>query len=258
AERRSNELRDAFNGIISHELRTPITAIYGGAKLLSRRSAETKDQTTRELIHDIEAEADRLYRLVEDLLVLARSERGTLEAPDEPVLLPRVVERLIQSERGRWRDRRFHVDIAGPVPAGHGEETYVEQVLRNLLDNAAKYSPDDTPISVVVDADSDVVRVRVLDEGPGIALAEARQLFELYYRSPDTTRMAGGAGIGLFVSRALIEAMGGRIWAARRPEGGSEFGFQLRRYEVDHEHAPEAAKHSGEPAAAASVAGKQP
>jgi K+-sensing histidine kinase KdpD len=233
AERRANEMRDAFNSIISHELRTPITAIYGGAKLLAKRERSLDAETRHELIADVEAEADRLYRLVEDLLVLARTERGVIESPDAPLILQHVLERSVASEQSRWPTHAFSLDISGDVPTARGDDTYVEQVMRNLLSNAAKYSPADSHVQVTVDTTSDAVRVRVLDEGAGITRDEARQLFELYYRSPAAQRMAGGAGIGLFVCRALVEAMGGRMWAAPRPAGGSEFGFLLQRYELE-------------------------
>lgn len=233
SERRANELRDAFNSIISHELRTPITAIYGGAKLLAKRDRSLDDDARHELILDVEAEADRLYRLVEDLLVLARSERGAIETPDEPVIVQHVIERSVAAEQSRWPTRSFSVEFATDMPAARGDETYVDQVMRNLLSNAAKYSPKGSSVLTTVDTTSDAVRVRVLDEGAGVTHDEARQLFELYYRSPAAQRIAGGAGIGLFVCRALVEAMGGRIWAAARPGGGSEFGFLLRRYEPE-------------------------
>jgi K+-sensing histidine kinase KdpD len=230
ADRRASELREAFNSIVSHELRTPITAIYAGAKLLAR-SDRTLDEATRlDLARDMELEAERLFRLVEDLLVLARTERGSIELGDEPVLLSHVAERVVRSEEARWPSARFTFRAAGASGAVRGDDTYIEQVLRNLLSNAAKYSPVEGEIEVVVDQLEEGVRVRVLDEGAGIQVDEANRLFELYYRSATTAKKAGGAGIGLFVCRTLIEAMGGRIWAARRDERGSEFGFVLPPY----------------------------
>jgi K+-sensing histidine kinase KdpD len=231
-ERRASELRDAFNGIISHELRTPITAIYGGAKLLARRDRELKPETRWELIDDLEAEADRLYRLVEDLLVLSRSERGTIERADDPVVVQRVAERVVRSEQERWPGIKFVVETSSAFTA-HGDETYVEQIMRNLLSNAAKYSGAGTTVRTIVDETAEGVRVRVLDEGAGLSATETTRLFELYYRSPATASTIGGAGIGLFVCRALVEAMGGRIWATPRPEGGAEFGFVLARLTED-------------------------
>lgn len=234
-ERRANELRDAFNSIISHELRTPITAIYGGAKLLASRERDLDETTRRDLIEDLEVEADRLYRLVEDLLVLAKSERGPVERGTEPLLLSRLVGRVVRSEHERWPTTKFAVRVDNAVATARGDETYVEQVMRNLLSNAAKYSPAGAVVHVIVDETPEGVRLRVLDDGPGIEASEASRLFELYYRSPTTAATASGAGIGLYVCRALVDAMGGRIWAAPRPEGGSEFGFVLQRDEGDDE-----------------------
>lgn len=230
ADRRASELREAFNSILSHELRTPITAIYAGAKLLSRRDRTLDEATRLDLAHDLELEAERLFRLVEDLLVLARTERGRIELGDEPVLLSHVAERVVRSEEPRWPSARFTCRTEGVTGAVRGDDTYIEQVLRNLLGNAAKYSPAEAEIEVVVDQVDEGVRVRVLDQGAGIQVDEANRLFELYYRSASTAKKAGGAGIGLFVCRTLIEAMDGRIWAARRDEGGSEFGILLPLY----------------------------
>ncbi|HUS22606.1 MAG TPA: ATP-binding protein [Aeromicrobium sp.] len=232
-ERRANELRDAFNSIVSHELRTPITSIYGGAKLLASRERVLDDHTRRELIDDLEVEADRLYRLVEDLLVLARSERGTVERVAEPILLSRMVARVVRSEQERWPASKFEVSAKGSEATARGDETYVEQVIRNLVSNAAKYSPAGSVVRVIVDGTSEGIRLRVLDEGAGIDADEAPRLFDLYYRSPHTARMVSGAGIGLYVCRVLISAMGGRIWGLPRPEGGAEFGFVLQRAEED-------------------------
>ena len=232
-ERRANELRDAFNSIVSHELRTPITSIYGGAKLLASRERDLDLRTRQELIDDLEAEADRLYRLVEDLLVLARSERGTVERTAEPILLSRMVARVVRSERERWPASKFAVAAQGSKSTARGDETYVEQVIRNLVSNAAKYSPAGSVVQVIVDETDEGIRLRVLDEGAGIDADEAPRLFDLYYRSPQTARTVSGAGIGLYVCRVLIEAMGGRIWGSPRANGGAEFGFVLQRAEED-------------------------
>lgn len=232
SERRAAELRDAYNSIVSHELRTPITAILGGAKLLARRDRPLDEPTRLELIDDLEAEAERLYRLVEDLLVLSRSEGGAIENHDDPVALSHLLPRIVNSEQVRWPGVHFEVKIASSETA-RGDETYVEQVVRNLLSNAAKYSPAGGTVEVVVDDVPDGVRVQVLDSGVGLREEEVDRLFALYYRSPDTSGNVGGAGIGLFVCRALVEAMGGRIWAAPRPGGGAEFGFLLERIAED-------------------------
>jgi K+-sensing histidine kinase KdpD len=226
-EQRTAALRDAFIGVISHELRTPITTIYGLTKMLRQRIGSIDSEVRDQALGDVEAEADRLYRLVEDLLVLSRAERGRVEIADEPLLVDKVIRRAVSSEAARWPDRRFELDLEPGPPLVLGEETYVEQVVRNLLSNAAKYSPPGTSVRIVLASAETEVVVRVLDEGMGIAPGDEERLFELFYRAVGASRQAAGAGIGLFVARQLVEAMGGRVWASRRPEGGSEFGFAL-------------------------------
>jgi PAS domain S-box-containing protein len=227
AARVTRRMREAFMGILSHELRTPVTTILAGSKVLGRRH-HLPESTRDELIQDIEAEAERLYRLVEDLLVLARFEEHRPDAvATEPLLLQRILPTLLGSEEARWPGRRFVLAVPTGLPTVSGDRTYVDQVVRNLLGNAAKYSPADEAIEVVVDEAETRLNVRILDRGPGFAEDEAERLFELYYRSPGTLGIAAGAGIGLFVCRRLIEAMGGEIWARPRDGGGAEFGFAL-------------------------------
>lgn len=220
--------REAFLGILSHELRTPITTVYAGSKVLARDVDLSPER--QELAADVAAEAERLFRLVEDLLVMTRFERGALELAREPVLLQRVVPAAIRLEQVHWPAAR--ISRSGPVdlPAVTGDALYVGQVVRNLLSNAAKYSPPNSVVEVDLAEEDDGVAVRVLDRGGGFSSGEAEDLFELFYRSPSTAAQASGAGIGLFVCRRLILAMGGRIWARPRNGGGAEFGFWLPRY----------------------------
>lgn len=247
-ERSARTLRDAFIGVLSHELRTPITTIYAGSKLLARRAgrdgeAPAADPSTHPeadpgeypddavgqgpLVADIAAEADRLYRLVEDLLVLAKFERGATEILGEPVLLQRVLPTVVRSEAARWPDARFEIDLAPDLPAVRADPTYAEQIARNLLANAAKYSEPGSSIELSARELAGEVVVRVRDEGSGFMPDEADRLFELFYRSSTVSRKPG-AGIGLFVARRLVESMGGRIWAKPRSPRGAEFGFVLR------------------------------
>jgi K+-sensing histidine kinase KdpD len=230
-EREARQLQEAFIGVMSHELRTPITTILAGSKLLGRD--QSMGGRSRELAADIEAEADRLFRLIEDLLVLSRLERGNLALIDEPVHLVRVVERVVASESARWPTTRFELPTDRHGYLVRGDETYIEQILRNLLANAAKYSPPDSTVSIEIDRTDTEAAVRVLDQGPGVTAAEVEQLFTLFYRSPTTAASAAGAGIGLFVCRRLTDAMGGHIWARARKRSGSEFGFALAVYPTD-------------------------
>jgi signal transduction histidine kinase len=227
-ERRSQDVGRAFIGVVSHELRTPITSIYAGAKLLNRRVGNEDERA--EIAADIEAEADRLYRLTEDLLVLTRLERHDLELGREPILLTHLLHRVVASEQRRWPLVTFEPRVEGRLATVMGEESYVEQVVHNLLGNAAKYSPTGSHVEVVAEDLDGGVAVRVLDRGPGIGGSDPAQLFALFYRAPGTASQASGAGIGLFVCDQLVRAMGGTLWARPRPGGGSEFGFSLARY----------------------------
>jgi signal transduction histidine kinase len=225
--REAETAREAFLGVLSHELRTPVTTIFGWAKVL-QRPGRRHDRV--EMLADIEVEADRLYRIVEDLLALTRVEGG-IRVEGEPLLVQHLADSLVASEARRWPGITFEVGIPSGLPPVFGERTYVEQVLRNLVSNAGKYSPPGTVVTVEGEATADEVLVRVLDRGRGIDAEEADRLFDLYYRSTRTAKMADGAGIGLYVGRGLMTAMGGRIWARPRPGGGSEFGFSLPRCE---------------------------
>ena len=233
--RRVRAMSDAFVGVLSHELRTPVTTIYGNSKLLGRTGRELDESLRRDVLGDIEVESERLYRLVEDLLVLARFGEGGARMGREPLLLQRIVPLVVRSEEGRWPSTTFNTEISPGMPTVQGDPTYVEQVVRNLIGNAAKYSGEGGNVRIVLDAEEEDVSLRVLDDGPGFAVEEATRLFELFYRSAGTATKASGAGIGLFVCRQLIESMGGRIWAQPRPEGGAEFGFALRVFNEESE-----------------------
>jgi len=233
AEREAREVGRAFIGVVNHELRTPITTIYAGAKLLARMPAGEPDRAG--IGQDVEAEAERLYRLTEDLLVLTRLERHDLSIAREPVLLSRLLERVVGSEQRRWPMTRFRLLPTPDLPPAAGEDSYIEQVARNLLTNAAKYSPANSIVEVVSEFVDGEVVVRVLDRGTGIGDSDPGELFGLFYRSPATAQQASGAGIGLFVCQRLMAAMGGRMWAANRPGGGSEFGFALTPYAIDED-----------------------
>jgi PAS domain S-box-containing protein len=218
--------RDAFVGILSHELRTPVTSIYAASTLLERPGLD--DVHRDGLVEDISHEAERLRRLVEDLLVLAKSERGAIQVRTEPVLLQHILPRVCDQERARWPEQRIELSVPARLPVARAEEAFVEQIVRNLLENAGKYGAPGEPIEVIADAPDGWPRIRVLDRGPGVDPEEAERLFELFYRSERTARIAG-SGIGLFVAHRLVESIGGSIWAKPRDPGpGAEFGFQLQ------------------------------
>ncbi len=227
--READAMRDAFINVLSHELRTPVTSIYGVAKILASRWQTLGDDLREELLGDVAAESERLQRLVEDLVVVAKVERGVDLSASEPLLLQHRVRAVAAAMRPEWPGRSFVVDAPDGVPPALGDEGYVEQVLRNLFGNAAKYGRSE--VRAEVRFDDEWVEVAVLDDGPGIATGDRERVFDLFYRAPRTGHVPG-AGIGLFVARRLVAAMGGRLSAEDRPAGGAVFRLGLRRLDA--------------------------
>jgi signal transduction histidine kinase len=220
-------VREAFLAVLSHELRTPITTIYAGSSVLARRGS-LSPSATRTLAGDISAEAARLYDLVEDLLVLARLERGVLDPLDEPVLIRRSVESTIRLIADRLGDIPIERSGDADVPPVRGDATYIDQACRNLIMAAIRYAgpePGRLTVDVRANAAAGEVTVTVLDRGPSLTADELGRAFELP-NGLAIGRLAGG-GVGPFVGRNLVEAMGGHVWARNRPGGGLETGFGL-------------------------------
>jgi two-component system sensor histidine kinase KdpD len=195
------------------------------------------DETRDTLLQDIARESERLSRMLENLLSLARAELDRDITP-EPVLLQRLLPRLVTSMSDSL-GRDVRTCLEPDAPAVLAEPGYIEQVLRNLVTNAVKYSPPDSPIEISLSPASDGAAIRVMDRGFGIAPSEVDRIFERFYRSDRTSRLAGGAGLGLAVCKRLIEAMSGEIWAKPRDGGGLEVGFRLpaeREESEAHEH----------------------
>jgi len=214
---------EAFVALLSHELRTPITTIYAGSSVLARRPT-LSPPASRTLARDISAEAARLYDLVEDLLVLARLEHRVLDPLDEPVLVQHLVDTTIRMAVERVNDIRIERRGDPDPPPVHGDATYVEQACRNLILAASRHAGPE-PDRALIDEEAGEVAVATLDRGPGLSADELGLVFELPQTSA-SGRLAA-SGVGLFVGRQLIEAMGGRTWARIREGGGMETGFAL-------------------------------
>ena len=223
--KQADEIRDVFIGMLSHELRTPVTAIYGGSVLLRRPQLAETDR--REIVDDLVSESERLERLIENLLVLARAERHSVEGGKDPVLIRPLMERIVADKRGRWPDATIVLEAAAGLAPARWDESSFELVLRNLISNALKYGAEDGRVFIRAAMEGDEIAISVADEGPGLPDEDAGRLFELFYRTDAARRQAQGAGIGLFVVRALVESAGGSTWARNRPTGGAEFGFRL-------------------------------
>ena len=218
--------REAFLSIMSHELRTPLTTIYAGSSVLAR-NASLSPPATHTLALDISAEAARLYDLVEDLIVIARLERRVLSPLDEPVLLQRILDSTTRVIESRVPDAQVIRDGATDPPPVRGDTNLVEQAARDLAVSTARFGGPDQPVTLRLDHDEATGEVlfRILDRGPQFNAAELAHVFDL--PSDAGPGRLAGAGVGPFVSRQLIEAMGGRTWALNRPDGGVEMGFAL-------------------------------
>lgn len=222
----SNAVKDEFLGLVSHELRTPVTTIFGNARLLQARSELLDESVKQSMLADMAADADRLHSIIENLLHLTRLGSGSM--PDlEPQVLDRVVERSIRAFRARRRERQVDLETTTPRAVVNADETYLGLLIDNLLTNADKYSPEPTPIEVCVSAAGDEVLVAVRDRGIGFGDADPDQLFQPFFRSRAAQSAATGLGIGLALCQRIVEALGGRIWAAAREGGGAEIGFAL-------------------------------
>ena len=225
--RRTDEAKSVLLDAVSHDLRTPLASIMASAGSLRQTDVAWSESERRSFAKTIEHEAERLNRIVGNLLNLSRIEAGML-VPDrswyEPALLIReTLDRLGPvTAHHRVRVQLPHGELA-PVLLDYSE---IDQVLTNLIENAVKYSPAGSEIVVSARLDDGMLRVSVDDAGPGVAAAALPHLFEPFYRAGEARRR-GGSGLGLAVARGLVEAHGGRIGAENRAEGGARFWFAI-------------------------------
>ena len=223
---RANASKDEFLGLVSHELKTPITTIYGNAEVL-RRSGHLVSQLERDsALADICSESQRLRRIIDNLLILARLEGGQ-EIDSEPLIARHLAAKLIAEHRRSFPNRDLRLEAPERSVPVLASAFGVEHVLRNLLSNAEKFSPPDQPIDIRISYKDAELTIAVLDRGPGVSEDELELIFTPFYRSSHTAIHTDGIGIGLAVCRRLTEAQRGRIWGRPRPGGGSEFGFSV-------------------------------
>lgn len=230
---RANAAKDEFLGLVSHELRTPITTIFGNAELLRKHSDHLDLPTRDALVGDISAEADRLHRIIENLLVLARGTQGTLDS--EPVLVDRVVQRVVTEHNKTFPSRDVRVDLSGGEAVVEATTIQIEQVLRNLISNAEKYSESDRPIDVSVRAVDGDVEVEVGDRGIGFSAVDESNAFTPFCRSTEAEAVAAGVGIGLVVCKRIVESLGGSMRIGRREGGGAIVCFSLPSISLGNE-----------------------
>jgi signal transduction histidine kinase len=227
--REAEELKSTFISVISHELKTPVALIKGYVGTLRREDAIWEREVVQDSLAVIEDEADRLTELIENLLDATRLQTGTLSLNRSDVSMERTAERV--ADRFRTQVTRHSIVVRFPpeFPVILGDENRLEQVFYNLLSNALKYSPKGGEISITGQVMPGQLVVCVSDEGPGIAPEDIPHIFDRFYRSSDASRKTKGAGLGLFLARAVIEAHGGRIWADPKSGQGARICFSLPR-----------------------------
>jgi len=219
-----------FIATLSHELRTPMTAVLGAAKTLLRDDITLSPELRHQLLEMIGAQGTRLTQITEEVLLANRLDRGDLRIDSERVDLSQLVSNAVETMS---HDAPATISLsAAPNGAAEavGDRDRIEQVLVNLIDNAVKYSPDGGEIVVSTVPAAASVRVEVADEGIGIPPAEQEAVFEKFYRAdPQHRATPSGTGLGLYICRELVQRMGGTIGVRSRPGGGSTFWFQLPR-----------------------------
>ena len=231
-EREQEEQRSTFISVISHELQTPIAIIKGYASTLARTDAMLDKDMMRSRLLAVEEEADQLNKLVSNLLYASRIQAGGLQMDIAPLDLPRLIERMARRLQVSNPGVDIQLNLPPNLPTVMADRDRIEEVLQNLLDNAVKYSPDSPAIIVACRVTGDEVIVSVSDAGMGISLREQEQIFERFHRAgTDVARSTQGAGLGLYISRAIVEAHGGHIWVESTLHQGSTFSFSLPREE---------------------------
>jgi signal transduction histidine kinase len=227
ATREADQLKDDFLSLVSHELRTPLTTIHGGARTLQRHFRQLDEATVAGLLDDIGGESERLARLVGHMLDLSRIRAGRLRLATEPFLLAPILRRAHQATAARLAGLSVDLRLDPDLPPVEGDPDRIEQVARNLLENAAKHVPAGGHVTVDARVEGDRVITTVADDGPGIPADQRERVFERFHQVAGDARPSHGAGLGLYLSRHLIEAHGGRLWLESEPGRGSAFSFSL-------------------------------
>jgi len=223
-----DQLKDEFLGLVSHELRSPLTVIIGAINTALSEQARLSQEEMHQLLQDAALEADSLSHLVGNLLELSRAQAKRLFLHAEPVSVENVAQGVVERIRQQSSAHRFVIDFPKGLPSVSADQLRVERIIYNLLENAAKYSPQGGEIRVFAKLESDRLVIGIADQGIGISLHDQAKLFGPFQRLEDS-RLDGvkGAGLGLLVCRRLVEAHGGQIWIESEPGRGSTFFFTL-------------------------------
>lgn len=223
-----SRLKDEFLSIASHELRTPVTSIKGYTQLAKMLIKEGDLGTSEEYLDIALDQIDRMSRLILELLDVSRIETGRLEIRREPIEWVQFVRELVHRHHTAVSDRRFHVNLPSERRHVAGDRDRLEQVLGNLLENAVKYSPDGSDVFVSVEDHGDTLVTSVCDRGIGIPADELGQVFERFHRGRQVSSTNyGGLGLGLYITKQIIERHSGSIWVDSKEGSGTTFYFSL-------------------------------
>jgi two-component system sensor histidine kinase KdpD len=225
--RRTDELRRALLNAVSHDLRTPLATIMASASSLRQHDVVWTEDERQGFAQAIEQEAERLNRLVGNLLDLSRIEAGSLRPQKSWQDLEALIQDTVDRLRSITARHRFEVDVAKDLPPVWLDPVEIGQVVYNLVENATKYAPPDTEITLRVRRESGVTMFVVSDRGPGIPPESIAHLFDPFYRVIDGRPRPQGLGLGLAIVKGLVDAHGGQVWAENRPGGGAQFTFTL-------------------------------
>jgi signal transduction histidine kinase len=225
AQRELARMQDEFISTISHELRTPLGFIKGYVTTLLRDDTSWDEEEREEFLRIIDDEADRLRELIDNLLDSSRLESGSLSMTLEPAPLGPVIRDSVQRLEGAHPEVQIELEMAEELPRVRLDPTRIAQVLDNMLNNAHKYAPG-SPVTVRVLAKPDRMRIEVVDRGPGIPPEHTAHLFERFFRMPQSSTIRG-TGLGLYISRKIIEAHGGEIGVDSQPGEQTTFFFEL-------------------------------
>ncbi len=231
--RQADEMKSTFISAVSHELKTPVALIKGYASTLRRNDANWDTQTMRESLEIIEEESDRLTELIENLLDASRVQSGSFRLSPVELDIDQLVVRIARKFQDQFSSHHIIAEVPSDMPLVHADEARIIQVLSNLISNAVKYSPAGSTVRVFGVSTPDDVIITVSDEGMGIAADDQVRLFDRFFRSDDAVRKSiPGTGLGLFLSKAIIVAHGGRIWVDSDGQHGSRFSFSLPRVQA--------------------------
>jgi signal transduction histidine kinase len=227
-------LQASFVSVVSHELRTPLTCIKTSVDMLEDSSSAAPPEVREELLHTIGHHTARLETIVEDLLDATRLEAGQLTLSKQPTDVSLLVDRTIRAFAPLIENKKQTIRLDVPEPLGlvQLDRHRFDQILINLISNAHRFASKGGHIEVQLLADDDEVHLTVSDDGPGIPLDQQEQIFEKFYVVPDGSQQRG-VGLGLYITRQLVELHGGRIWVESQPGRGSAFHVTIPKNRAD-------------------------